>query len=235
VNLYPEISLHLKKVFARFSNGVKESKKDPPLSDTLQKIGRNANRSNKSQSWIQHTRLEKNDLAKIKTVTDNDTKKKTLTLDKAPPDKKCDYCEKPASQKVKECGHMFCNTCAIPMKKDKVCVKCSKQNSQKSEDCPVCLEPLKMVKELPCSHKLCPSCYKDVTARKPQCPICQHIYGEVTGNQPDGQMFFRYVAWRSLPGYEGCGQIEICYIIPPGKQTVSVLVKIILTFSISAS
>ncbi|XP_060577172.1 uncharacterized protein LOC132734447 [Ruditapes philippinarum] len=131
VDLYPEISLHLKEVFARFSNGVKESKKYPPLSDTLQKTGRNANRSNKSQSWIQHTRLEKNDLAKIKTVTDNDTKKKTLTLNEAPPDKKCDYCEKPASQKVKECGHMFCNTCAIPMKKDKVCVKCSKENSQK--------------------------------------------------------------------------------------------------------
>ncbi|XP_060577164.1 protein mono-ADP-ribosyltransferase PARP14-like [Ruditapes philippinarum] len=223
VNLYPEISLHLKEVFARFSNGVKVYKKDTLSdtlqNDTLQKTSGNSKESNESQSWLQHTRLEKSDSAKGETVTDNDTKKKTLTLDKTPSNKKCDYCDKPASKMVKECGHMFCDTCAIPMKNSKVCVKCSKENSQKSEECPVCLEPLKTVKELPCSHKLCSSCYKDVTARKPQCPICQHIYGEVTGNQPDGQMFFRHVAWRSLPGYEGCGQIEICYSIPSGKQT----------------
>uniref|UniRef100_A0A3B1JVG9 E3 ubiquitin-protein ligase n=1 Tax=Astyanax mexicanus TaxID=7994 RepID=A0A3B1JVG9_ASTMX len=50
------------------------------------------------------------------------------------------------------------------------------------------------------------------------CPVCKKIYGKVKGNQPQGTMSCRTHRY-DLPGYDGCGTIEIYYDIPGGKQT----------------
>ena len=55
---------------------------------------------------------------------------------------------------------------------------------------------------------------------QPKCPNCGVVYGDIVGDQPEGSM-----AWwqtrESLPGYEGCGTLEIWYQICDGVQTVS--------------
>ena len=225
VNLNPDVSLHLKEVFTRISNGSKEKGENPPVLKTLQYPDINLRQhGGTTQSWIRHTQLEKPETAKNLSSAGKNTKTISLTFDSAPPDSKCVFCSKSASKCLKECGHMYCETCSVSLKQNNRCLKCSKGDKAHSrktdESCPICLEPLKNTELLPCGHKLCSSCYQDVKVRKPQCPICQHIFGVITGNQPDGEMFCRYIAWRSLPGYEGCGTIEIRYLIPSGKQSV---------------
>lgn len=50
-----------------------------------------------------------------------------------------------------------------------------------------------------------------------QCPVCKAIYGVKQGNQPPGIMNFQVLPF-TLPGYEGCGTIQITYHIPSGVQ-----------------
>nr|XP_056721154.1 probable E3 ubiquitin-protein ligase DTX2 [Euleptes europaea] len=50
-----------------------------------------------------------------------------------------------------------------------------------------------------------------------QCPSCKAIYGEKTGTQPNGRMDVSKLP-DSLPGYEGCGSIQIAYYINKGVQ-----------------
>ena len=57
---------------------------------------------------------------------------------------------------------------------------------------------------------------------KKNCPICGKVFGEITGNQPTGQMNIRRMR-TSLPGYERYDTIAIEYAFPSGTQGVSVL------------
>ncbi|XP_056108395.1 E3 ubiquitin-protein ligase DTX3L-like [Rhinichthys klamathensis goyatoka] len=50
------------------------------------------------------------------------------------------------------------------------------------------------------------------------CPVCKEVYGKLEGNQPIGKMKATKTG-MSLPGYPGCGTIEIYYDIPDGVQT----------------
>ncbi|XP_053130964.1 probable E3 ubiquitin-protein ligase DTX2 isoform X2 [Hemicordylus capensis] len=50
-----------------------------------------------------------------------------------------------------------------------------------------------------------------------QCPSCKTIYGEKTGTQPSGKMDVSTLP-ESLPGYAGCGSIQIAYYINKGIQ-----------------
>ncbi|XP_040214278.1 E3 ubiquitin-protein ligase DTX3L-like [Rana temporaria] len=96
----------------------------------------------------------------------------------------------------------------------------SSANTQKEEPdlCPICLcEPEEKVILEKCKHAYCRECLKRATAYKPVCAICGVSYGTVTGDQPDGTM--NETRHRiSLPGYPGCGTIEITYHIPGGTQ-----------------
>uniref|UniRef100_A0A3B1K7I4 E3 ubiquitin-protein ligase n=1 Tax=Astyanax mexicanus TaxID=7994 RepID=A0A3B1K7I4_ASTMX len=66
----------------------------------------------------------------------------------------------------------------------------------------------------------CPICINKCTDQifGEMCPVCKKIYGKVKGNQPQGTMSCRTHRY-DLPGYDGCGTIEIYYDIPGGKQT----------------
>ncbi|XP_063788869.1 E3 ubiquitin-protein ligase DTX3L isoform X2 [Pseudophryne corroboree] len=83
--------------------------------------------------------------------------------------------------------------------------------------CPICLDEMKDKKALKCKHAFCTDCLQTAMAHKPVCPICSVSYGTVTGNQPEGTMTDR-VCRESLPGFSGCGTIEINYNIPSGVQ-----------------
>ncbi|XP_053406454.1 uncharacterized protein LOC123546787 [Mercenaria mercenaria] len=232
VNLDRDVSLCLQDQFTRLIKGTNETEKKTYAQTTY--YSSNTPRSNNiDHHWMQHTPLEAIEHAKAKPSSDGTDKCKVSqedapkTIEKAPANRQCVYCDKTAEIKLKECSHMYCPACAVPVKTNAVCLKCSRSSEETTdkstntaENCPICLEPLKKAAVLPCSHKLCHECYETVKKQKPQCPICQHIFGEVTGSQPDGRMFYRYVTWKSLPGYDGCGTIEIFYIIPPGKQGV---------------
>ncbi|KAJ8358688.1 hypothetical protein SKAU_G00152130 [Synaphobranchus kaupii] len=87
------------------------------------------------------------------------------------------------------------------------------------EQCPICLEPVKDMKKLKCTHKFCSGCIKEAVEHVgPCCPVCREVFGEMEGNQPAGQMKFWYRSF-ALPGFPDCGTIEIDYNIPGGTQT----------------
>ncbi|XP_053389985.1 uncharacterized protein LOC128552933 [Mercenaria mercenaria] len=230
VNLDPDINSRLQVEFTRLSRGTNEVEKSKNYTRTTQHTSSSSKPYDEDHSWIRHTPLETSHSTKTESAADGngnskETHGKSFTRKSAPNDAKCVYCDKKASIMIMECSHMFCTTCEVVMKNSNICLKCSTEskentvNSNKADDtCPICFDSLKKSEELPCSHKLCKSCYQKVKSHKPQCPVCQHIFGDVTGNQPDGDMFYRHVTWKSLPGYEGCGTFEICYMIPSGKQ-----------------
>ncbi|XP_040214276.1 E3 ubiquitin-protein ligase DTX3L-like [Rana temporaria] len=101
----------------------------------------------------------------------------------------------------------------------------SSANTQKVEEpdlCPICLcEPEDKVILEKCKHAYCKECLRRATAKKPVCAICGDAYGTVTGDQPDGTMSVHTSKYQHLPGYPGCGIIEITYDIPSGTQQVS--------------
>uniref|UniRef100_A0A224YKX7 E3 ubiquitin-protein ligase n=1 Tax=Rhipicephalus zambeziensis TaxID=60191 RepID=A0A224YKX7_9ACAR len=101
-----------------------------------------------------------------------------------------------------------------------------------AEDCSICCEPLvssssynssgRVVRLAHCSHHFHYAClaamYKSNSkASYLQCPVCKAIYGVKRGNQPPGIMNFQVLPF-ALPGYEGCGTIQITYHIPAGIQ-----------------
>ncbi|XP_033126434.1 uncharacterized protein LOC117124335 [Anneissia japonica] len=88
------------------------------------------------------------------------------------------------------------------------------------EKCPICFDKLTTtMKRLPCGHKFCRNCIEKALSMKPVCPICGKVLGALIGNQPRGSMKTLYCSNFSLPGYTGCGYIEITYDIPSGIQT----------------
>ncbi|KAM5151897.1 uncharacterized protein ACMZJ9_010181 [Mantella aurantiaca] len=98
----------------------------------------------------------------------------------------------------------------------------SSANGQKAEEpdkCPICLCEIedKVILDK-CKHAYCRGCLKRLMDNKPMCAICGVTYGTIRGNQPDGTM---RESTRNchLPGYPGCGTIEINYDIPGGIQT----------------
>ncbi|KAM4026419.1 E3 ubiquitin-protein ligase DTX3L [Anomaloglossus baeobatrachus] len=86
------------------------------------------------------------------------------------------------------------------------------------EKCPICLDQMRNKKVLPkCKHEFCADCLQRCLDMKPVCPVCSVPYGIVIGNQPDGTMTDTTIQ-QSLPGYPGCGTIQIQYNIPGGVQ-----------------
>jgi len=53
-----------------------------------------------------------------------------------------------------------------------------------------------------------------------QCPTCKSIYGVKRGDCPDGTMSYQAIN-NQVPGYEGCGAVEIVYHITSGFQVCS--------------
>uniref|UniRef100_A0A8B9KGI9 E3 ubiquitin-protein ligase n=1 Tax=Astyanax mexicanus TaxID=7994 RepID=A0A8B9KGI9_ASTMX len=97
----------------------------------------------------------------------------------------------------------------------------TKEDIEKSKDdnCPICIDTFTDQVKLQCGHGFCRECLGlSVNSMGEICPVCKKIYGKVKGNQPQGTMSFRKQRY-DLPGYDGCGTIEICYYIPDGKQT----------------
>ncbi|KAG8537350.1 hypothetical protein GDO81_024678, partial [Engystomops pustulosus] len=93
-----------------------------------------------------------------------------------------------------------------------------KTSAEEDEQCPICLDQMKNKKVLPkCKHEFCAKCLQKSLDMKPVCPVCAAPYGVVIGNQPEGTMTNRACS-SSLPGYSGCGTIEINYHIPGGIQ-----------------
>ncbi|NP_001017353.1 protein deltex-3 isoform X1 [Xenopus tropicalis] len=91
-------------------------------------------------------------------------------------------------------------------------------NSQE-EQCPICLSGFKDKQTLEkCKHSFCGDCISRALQVKKACPICGCLYGELTGNQPDGKMEFVRDASLHLPGYEQYGAIIIRYTFQPGIQ-----------------
>ncbi|XP_021355423.1 uncharacterized protein LOC110451630 [Mizuhopecten yessoensis] len=91
-----------------------------------------------------------------------------------------------------------------------------------TEDCCICMDTMTEPKKLSCGHMFCRECIDQQFKYKPACPQCGAVHGKITGDQPPGTMTMTTTKsyWRggSLPGYEGCGIINITYSFPSGKQ-----------------
>ncbi|XP_067083921.1 E3 ubiquitin-protein ligase DTX3L [Osmerus mordax] len=95
------------------------------------------------------------------------------------------------------------------------------QQQDDSEDtCAICMDSIheRHRKTLKCKHSFCTSCLKRAFEFKPVCPTCGALYGELKGTQPEGGSMSTSIRSSSLPGYEKCGTIVICYKIPSGTQ-----------------
>ncbi|XP_021256535.1 E3 ubiquitin-protein ligase DTX3L [Numida meleagris] len=99
----------------------------------------------------------------------------------------------------------------------------TKQAKAKAEDtddtCPICMDKINNKEILTkCKHAFCKSCISMALEYKKTCPVCNTVYGLVQGDQPEGRMHFRRIS-STLPGYPGCGTIEIEYVMQSGIQT----------------
>ena len=98
-------------------------------------------------------------------------------------------------------------------------------DSDNVEICCICLEKVPEKKQLQCGHELCGTCLKGLVENTgPTCPTCRHVFGIMTGNQPDGRMSSSEFH-SSLPGFSHCNTIVINYTIPSGIQTVNVVIS----------
>ncbi|CAG2193656.1 DTX [Mytilus edulis] len=86
-----------------------------------------------------------------------------------------------------------------------------------SENCLICTEPNIRPHELTCGHIFCKNCVQEIFKVKPVCPTCGSIQRVIKGDQPAGALKRRETRY-SLPGYTGCGTIEIEYDIYGGVQ-----------------
>ncbi|XP_067929498.1 probable E3 ubiquitin-protein ligase DTX3 [Watersipora subatra] len=87
-------------------------------------------------------------------------------------------------------------------------------------ECPICLDELKDVEALPCSHKFCKNCISQLvtTTKSNQCPTCRYPFRNAEGKQPKGGKMTSYTMSSCLPGYERHKTIVIVYDIPGGIQ-----------------
>ncbi|XP_038143939.1 E3 ubiquitin-protein ligase DTX3L-like [Cyprinodon tularosa] len=91
---------------------------------------------------------------------------------------------------------------------------------RKEDPCLICLSQFTNKEQLRCKHAFCKDCLqKAVQHSGPICPICKDVFGVVKGNQPEGTMKWKKHNYADLPGFPGCGYIEISYYIPGGLQT----------------
>uniref|UniRef100_A0A3Q2GLD5 E3 ubiquitin-protein ligase n=1 Tax=Cyprinodon variegatus TaxID=28743 RepID=A0A3Q2GLD5_CYPVA len=89
----------------------------------------------------------------------------------------------------------------------------------KDDQCCICMSEFTNKQQLKCKHAFCKDCLqKAVQHSGPICPICKDVFGLVKGNQPDGTMKWKKHKYIDLPGFPGCGHIEITYNIPTGLQ-----------------
>ncbi|XP_072307599.1 uncharacterized protein [Eucyclogobius newberryi] len=94
-----------------------------------------------------------------------------------------------------------------------------KKDEKEEENCPVCLDTFTNKTRLKCNHEFCKECLEQsIKSQGPVCPVCKDVFGLVEGIQPPGSMKW-HTSIASLPGYEGCGRIDIHYHIPSGTQT----------------
>ncbi|XP_067931473.1 uncharacterized protein [Watersipora subatra] len=71
-------------------------------------------------------------------------------------------------------------------------------------ECPICLDELRDVEALPCSHKFCKNCISllVITTKSNQCPTCRYPLRNGEGKQPKGGRMTRYTTSTCLPEYE---------------------------------
>ncbi|OCT68943.1 uncharacterized protein LOC100127334 isoform X1 [Xenopus laevis] len=92
-------------------------------------------------------------------------------------------------------------------------------DGNQEEMCPICLSRFKKKKTLDkCKHSFCEDCISRALQVKKACPMCGCLYGQLTGNQPDGKMEIFRDPSLHLPGYEKYGTIVIRYTFPAGIQ-----------------
>uniref|UniRef100_A0A8C9FB40 E3 ubiquitin-protein ligase n=1 Tax=Pavo cristatus TaxID=9049 RepID=A0A8C9FB40_PAVCR len=96
----------------------------------------------------------------------------------------------------------------------------AKAETEDADDtCPICMDKINDKEILTkCKHAFCKSCIKTALKYKKTCPVCNTVYGLVQGDQPEGRMHFKRSS-APLPGYPGCGTIEIEYVMESGIQT----------------
>ncbi|XP_006814162.1 uncharacterized protein LOC100368562 [Saccoglossus kowalevskii] len=85
--------------------------------------------------------------------------------------------------------------------------------------CDMCEGDYTVVRSLTCcGYSICDSCATGHFNKYTKCPSCRKLLVKNVGDQPsDGRMAY-YKEFASLPGYEECGTIVICYDIPDGYQ-----------------
>ncbi|XP_038144019.1 E3 ubiquitin-protein ligase DTX3L-like [Cyprinodon tularosa] len=92
-------------------------------------------------------------------------------------------------------------------------------NDNKDDQCPICMSVFTNKQQLKCKHAFCLECLQSAMKNiGPICLICKDVFGEMKGNQPDGTMRWIKHNYGDLPGFPGCGHIQITYNIPDGKQ-----------------
>ncbi|XP_033731448.1 LOW QUALITY PROTEIN: uncharacterized protein LOC117321077, partial [Pecten maximus] len=96
------------------------------------------------------------------------------------------------------------------------------QGSEVTEDCCICMDTMTKPKKLSCGHVFCTECIDQQFKYWPACPLCEAVHGKIMGDQPPGTMTINttksYRGHGYLPGYSGCGIINITYNFPSGKQ-----------------
>ncbi|XP_048808610.1 E3 ubiquitin-protein ligase DTX3L [Lagopus muta] len=105
------------------------------------------------------------------------------------------------------------------------------QAKAKTEDtddtCPICMEKINDKEILTkCKHAFCKSCIKMALEYKQTCPVCNTVYGVMQGDQPEGRMQYKRIS-TPLPGYPGCGTIEIEYVMQSGIQNWGIHVLLV--------
>ncbi|XP_060604608.1 E3 ubiquitin-protein ligase DTX3L-like [Ruditapes philippinarum] len=86
------------------------------------------------------------------------------------------------------------------------------------EDCDICLCGITEPKRLYCGHAFCKECIEQQSKFAEKCPTCAHVFGEITGDQPDGTMDVYVKRYPQLSGYYSCDTIVITYTFQDGKQ-----------------
>ncbi|NWU62752.1 DTX3L ligase, partial [Pterocles burchelli] len=95
----------------------------------------------------------------------------------------------------------------------------AKTEEEDKDVCPICMETISNKEILrKCNHAFCKSCIDQAMTYRQTCPVCNTVYGVMKGDQPEGTMSTRVMAF-SLPGYPGCDTIEITYDMHSGIQT----------------